>query len=129
MEDLIPFLIIVISGIISFIASGRKDKSKKTAEETFEFNNESIENEEDFQNQQQSEDQEEYSRFFGETVEERKQALTEEEEEPAEKPTQKPPASATNQQQRDTTNIETISDRFDVEEAIIYSEIINRKHF
>ena len=140
MEDLIPFLIIVISGIISFFASARKDKSKKQAEETFEFNNESTEYEEGLQNQQQSEDEEKYSRFFGETVEERKQVLTQEEDEPAEKQSQKieerretkkqkPTASATKQKQREKTKIETIRDRFDVEEAIIYSEIINRKHF
>jgi outer membrane biosynthesis protein TonB len=140
MEELIPLLIIIASGIISFFASARKQKGNKQAEETFEFNDDPAQYEESDQNQQETEDEQRYSRFFGETVEERKLELTEEEEEPAEEKhkqvqekrepqKQKPKVAAPKQKQREKTKIETIRDRFDVEEAIIYSEIINRKYF
>lgn len=140
MEDLIPFLIIIISGIISFFASSRKKKSNKQEEETFAFNSESNGYQEEYPNGQQPSGEDEDSRFSGETIEDRKKELTREEKEPAvEEPRPKeekketkrikPRVSAPKTKQKEKSKIEVIKDRFDPEKAIIYSEIINRKYF
>jgi len=147
MEDLIPLLIIVVSGIISLFASARKQKRNNQTTGTFEEKDTNTGDQEIgqsfFRNEEEEQPangQEEEPRRE-ETLAERKQRLHEESEAPSipgqqpreQKPMveelSKPQSARIKKRPGEKSSIEAIKEKFDVEEAIIYSEIINRKYF
>ena len=148
MEELIPLLILVVSGIISLFASARKQKSNKQGSGSFQEDKtpggEQEIGQSFFPDQEEAEEQpvEEQQESFGEqTVEQKKQQLTEkyaslsdsrsqpEEKKPQVEHLSKPRRGKAKKRSGEKSSIQAIKEKFDVEEAIIYSEIINRKHF
>ena len=148
MENLIPLLILVVSGIISLFASSRKQKSNKQGSDSFQEDKTPRGDQEIgqsfFPDQEEQEKQpvEEQQESFGEqTVEQKKQQITEkdaspsdsrsqsEEEKPQVEHLSKPRHAKAKKRSGEKTSIQAIKENFDVKEAIIYSEIINRKHF
>ena len=144
MEALIPLLIILITGIVSFFASAKKQKDNNDASQSFAADDETDSSDawqEAFsRGREPATDRDQ--RFPGETIAERKEALTEKEEDTEgeeagvadekaieQQPAEKKPAGKPRKKPVKNDKIEAIKARFDVEEAIIYSEIINRKHF
>jgi len=148
MEDLIPLLIIVASGIISLVASTRKKKrNNQTAPSLNEEDTPTGEQEtgQSFFRSEEAEEQEPYGQEEEtpgeETVKERKQRILEAPEASADSGPQpggeKPRVEELSKTRRGRAkkrpakkrSIEAIKEKFDVKEAIIYSEIINRKYF
>lgn len=153
MENLIPLLIIVASGIISLVASARKQKrNNQTAKSLHEEDTPTGDQEigQSFFQNKEAEEQQPYGQEEEppgedspgeETVKERKQRILEESEAPADSEQQpggekprieelsKPRRARAKKQPGKKSGIEDIKEKFDVKKAIIYSEIINRKYF
>ncbi|MBS3806685.1 MAG: hypothetical protein KGY60_04210 [Bacteroidales bacterium] len=148
MEGLIPLLIIVASGVISLVASARKQKrNNQTAPSLNEEDSPTGEQEigqSFFQSEEAGEQEpngQEEKAPGEETVEERKQRILEASEASADSGQQpggeKPRVEKLSKTRRGRakkrpakkSSIEAIKEKFDVKEAIIYSEIINRKYF
>lgn len=157
MEDFIPFLIIVASGIISLFASAKKKKHNNKNAGAFELDDsstqqdygESFFQDEAFQGEElqgegpQAEEMNKKEPTEAETLEEKKQQILKSKHAPDptkqkergrdEKREVKQPRHARavkgKKKVPGKTGIERIKEKFDVKEAIIYSEIINRKYF
>lgn len=159
MEDVIGFLILLITLIISVAASAKKQRGQnKTTEQSLENTlDESAEKRYVLESSaSQTKDEAPasweqlmgYEEETGEAEEEETEAEEVEgrEETPAVKDQKAGQETTTREKERETTpyketyktkkrrtvkrsKIQEIKERFDVEEGIIYSEILNRKHF
>lgn len=154
MEDIIGFLILLITIVISVVASVKKQSGQnKTGEQSFEnTSTESSGNEREMESA--------WSQRINETTDYRDEITDYEEEageeneesvewraagEPAEAKEESPDSTvktekegtapfketrkAKKRKQEKKSKIEEIKERFDVEEGIIYSEILNKKYF